>query len=58
MRWVSILGQVFAFVIMMTGLLGGFYLVNSDKDVAGVAAIVAAIATPLGVFVWNRTRKP
>lgn len=57
MRWVSILGPSFAFVIMMTALLGGFYLVNNDKEVAGIAAIITAIATPLGIFVWNRTRK-
>lgn len=57
MRWVSILGQLFVFILMMTGLLGGFYMVNEGKDVAGVAAIVTAIATPLGVFVYSRTRK-
>lgn len=56
-RWVTVLGQIFAFVIMMTALLGGFYLVSEGKDTAGVAAIMAAIGIPLGTFIYNRTRK-
>lgn len=55
-RIATIIGQVFAFIIMMTALLGGFYLVNVGKDAAGVAAIITAIAVPLGTFVYNRTR--
>lgn len=55
-RRVTILGQVFAFIIMMTALGGGFFLVNDGKDAAGIAAIVTAIAVPLGTFVYNRTR--
>ncbi|MBI2833463.1 MAG: DUF2335 domain-containing protein [Acidobacteria bacterium] len=56
MRWVTILGQVFAFTIMMTALLGGFYLVQQGQDSAGVAAIVTAIGAPLATFVYNRKR--
>jgi hypothetical protein len=55
-RWATILGQIFAFLIMMTALVGGFYLVYLGKDV-GIAAILAAIGVPLGTFVYNRTRK-
>ena len=50
----GILGLVFAFVIVMTALLGGFYIVSQGYDVAGIAAIVTAIGAPLGVFVYNR----
>jgi len=57
-RSVTILGQIFAFIIMMTTLLGGFYLVHEGKDVAGVATIIAAIAVPLGTFVYTRMRPP
>lgn len=53
-RWATILGQLFAFVIMMTALIGGFVLVNKGQDVAGIAAIVTAIGVPLGTFVYNR----
>lgn len=31
-RWVTILGQVFAFIFGMTALGGGFYLVNNGQD--------------------------
>ena len=56
LRAATILGQVFAFTIMMTALAGGFYLVNDGKDSAGIAAIVTAIAVPLGTFVYHRVR--
>jgi hypothetical protein len=55
-RAVTIMGQIFAFIIMMTALAGGFYLVNRGKDGAGIAAIITAIAVPLGTFVYSRTR--
>jgi uncharacterized membrane protein len=55
-RWVTMLGQIFAFIIMMTALAGGFYLVNSGKDTAGIAAIITAIGVPLATFVYSRAR--
>jgi hypothetical protein len=55
-RWVTILGQIFAFIVAMTALVGGFYLVSLGLDVAGVATIISAIGVPLGVFAWNRSR--
>lgn len=57
-RAVTIMGQVFAFIIMMSALFGGFYLVHEGKNVAGIAAIVTAIAVPLGMFVYTQTRRP
>ena len=56
-RWATILGQIFAFIFGMTALGGGFYLVNNGKDTAGLATLVTAIAVPLGVFVYNRTKQ-
>ena len=55
-RWATIMGQLFAFVVVMSALGGGFYLVNDGKDTAGMAAIITAIAAPLATFVYNRTR--
>jgi uncharacterized membrane protein len=55
-RWVTMLGPVFAFIIMMTALGGGFYLVNMGKDAAGITAIITAIGVPLGTFIYSRTR--
>ena len=48
-RWATILGQVFAFIIVISALGAGFYLVNEGLDVAGVATILTAIGVPLGV---------
>lgn len=56
-RLTMILGQVFAFVVVMTGLIGGFYFSSQGHDLAGVAAIITAIGVPLGIFVVNRMRK-
>ena len=56
-RLITLLGQVFAFIIMMTALLGGFYLIDRGKDTAGLSAILTAIAVPLATFVYSRTRK-
>jgi hypothetical protein len=55
-RWATILGQVFAFIIMMTALFVGYFLVREGRDAAGIAAIVTAIGVPLGTFIYNRTR--
>lgn len=55
-RWVTILGQIFAFIVVMTALGVGFYLVSEGKDTAGVATLMAAIVAPLATFVYNRTR--
>ena len=51
------LGQVFAFVFAMSALGTCFYLVNNGKDTAGLTALVGAIAVPLGVFVYQRTKR-
>lgn len=55
-RIVTVLGPVLAFVVAMTALLGGFYLVSQGMDAAGIAAIVTAIAAPLGVFIYRQAR--
>lgn len=52
-RW----GQVFGFVICMTTILGGFYLVAHGSDVSGMAAIITALGVLIGVFVYGRKRE-
>lgn len=39
----STLGQVFAFVLFMTIIVGGGLLIDRGKDIAGAAAIVSAV---------------
>ena len=50
-------GQIFAFVIGMTALLGGIGLMASDKSITGVATSLSALATLVGVFVWSERQK-
>lgn len=50
-------GQMFAFVIGMTALLGGIGLMASDKSITGVATSLSALATLVGVFVWSERQK-
>ena len=53
----SRIGQIFAFVIGMTALIFGFVLLLKDKQVSGIATIVCALATLLGVFIYGNESK-
>lgn len=57
-RWSTILGQVFAFVVAMTIILGGFYLVLHDKRPEGIAAVVATVAAIVTAFIYVRRNPP
>jgi uncharacterized membrane protein len=54
--WRAHLGQVFAFVIAIAGIVSGTYLIMNNKSAEGIAAILTPIAGVAGVFIW-RTRK-
>ncbi len=56
-RWITVLGQLFAFIVVMTALALGYLLIHEGKDAAGIAAILTAIAVPLGVFAYNNWSK-
>lgn len=47
-------GQVFAFVIAAVTIGFGFVLILKDKNGAGIAAIVTALAALLGVFIYGK----
>ena len=54
-------GQVFGFIIAMTALIGGGYLIESGQSVWGISVPIAAIAGLSGLFVWKarkRKREP
>lgn len=55
-RIATITGPIQAFLVAMTALVGGFYLVFLGMNAAGIAAIVTAIGAPLGVFIYQRSR--
>lgn len=54
--WRAHLGQVFAFVLAIAGIVSGTYLIMNNKSAEGIAAILTPIAGVAGVFLW-RTRK-
>jgi uncharacterized membrane protein len=48
------LGVVLGFIVAMTAILGGIYLVATGKQASGLAAIIAALAALVGTFVYGR----
>lgn len=49
-------GQIMAFVIAMTAIVGGIVLVALNKKVAGLATIFVPLSTIAGVFVYSQYR--
>ena len=51
-------GQIFAFIIAMTTISIGAFLIYLNKDILGIAAILGALATLVGVFIYgNKSKK-
>lgn len=51
-------GQIFAFIIAMTALLGGFVLLFLDKNILGITSILGSLAALVGVFIYgNKSKK-
>jgi uncharacterized membrane protein len=48
------LGTILGFIVAMTVVLGGMYLVHEGKSVAGLAAIVTALGSLVGVFLYSK----
>jgi uncharacterized membrane protein len=48
------LGVILGFVIAMTTILGGIYLVATGKPASGLAAIITPLAALVGVFVYGK----
>lgn len=55
-RTVAIMGQIFAFLLVLVGLAVGTYLTSKGLTSAGIAAIITAIATPIAAILyrWNK----
>jgi uncharacterized membrane protein len=49
-RW----GLVLGFVLAMTIVIGGIWLISKGMAVSGLVAIIGAIAGPVGVFVYGK----
>lgn len=50
-------GSWFAFIISMTAILGGVYLIKLGKSGEGVAAIIASLAGLAAVFVYGKKQE-
>ena len=50
-------GQIFAFIIAMTIIIGGFLLIWHGKSLEGMTSIIGAIATLAGVFIYGKVNK-
>jgi uncharacterized membrane protein len=48
------LGTILGFVVAMSVVLGGMYLVHEGKSTAGLATILTALASLVGVFVYSK----
>ena len=57
-RWLAIAGQIFAFTLAMTAVVGSIYLAMHDKPAAAVASVLAGLGVPLAVLVVKRQKQP
>lgn len=48
------LGQIFAFVVAMTGLVGGVYLTATDHKWEGIGAMLAGLGLIVAAFLGRR----
>jgi uncharacterized membrane protein len=48
------LGTVLGFVVAMTVVIGGMYLIHEGKSGEGLAAILTALASLVGVFLYSK----
>lgn len=51
------LGVILGFVVAMTAVVGGIYLVAIGRSAGGLAAIIAPLAALVGVFVYGKRRQ-
>jgi uncharacterized membrane protein len=50
-------GSWFAFIIAMTAILGGVYLIKLGKSAEGLSAIVGSLAALTAVFVYGKNKQ-
>jgi uncharacterized membrane protein len=51
------LGMIFGFVICVTAISAGIYAVKMGKEGFGIAAIISALAAPMAVFIYGKSRQ-
>jgi uncharacterized membrane protein len=53
----TFVGQLFAFVLGISGILGGIYLVKNDKSIVGFSVFFTSLAALVGLFLFNQSRQ-
>jgi uncharacterized membrane protein len=48
------LGPILGFIIAMTAIIGGIWLISKGLKTEGLVAVLTAIAAPVGVFVFGK----
>lgn len=57
-NWLAhLLGQIFAFVLGMTGLCGGVLLLYVGKSLTGLGVFIASLGTLIGAAIWEKKQK-
>lgn len=51
------LGMVFGFIICVMAIAAGIYAVTMGKEGFGIAAIISALAAPMAVFIYGKSRQ-
>jgi uncharacterized membrane protein len=47
-------GSIFAFIICLVALIGGFTLIATGKSASGLAAIISSLGALAGVFIYGK----
>ena len=50
-------GQIFGFIIALSAIVGGTVVIAIGKDVIGLIAIISALASLAGVFIYGKRRQ-
>lgn len=55
--FVQKVGPFLGFIVAMSVVGGGFYLVSKGRDGYGIAAILLALASLVGVFIYGKQKQ-
>lgn len=55
--WRGHVGQIFAFLIAIGGIIAGTYLIMQNRPSEGLAAILGPIGGIAGVFIWGKRKQ-
>jgi uncharacterized membrane protein len=47
-------GQIFGFTLCFVAIIGGIFLLYLDKTVVGLVALLGALGTPAGLFIYSK----